>query len=108
MQATMRGHIIYLNDRSLTSGTLGREEGMVVSLTVRQAIFLTEGVQIQRLVTLHTGETLRMPGLSKSGNNFLQFERENNEIMSNRQMAKHTSVIGFLQAKHFGRNISLK
>lgn len=61
----------YINDWCFTGGTLGREECMVVGLTIGQTVLLTECIQIQWLVTLNAGETLWMPCFAQSRNHFL-------------------------------------
>ena len=108
----------YLDDWRLTGGTFWREESVVIGFTIGQAILLTERIQIERLVTLHAGETFRMPSLSECGNNFLhdykqksiQFEKFGIVLKFSSLTISgiRTSVIGFLQAKHLGKKSSLK
>lgn len=94
MPGLAQGGEAFVNDRSLTGGTLGREEGVIVGLTVGQAVLFAERVQVERLVALHTGEALRMPGLSERGNDFIRNRLLAGEAFGQEQLVEVILAVG--------------
>jgi len=61
----------FFSNRSRTGGTLGREERVIVEITIRQTILLTISVLSQRFATDSTAKAVRMPGMVQGLQHFI-------------------------------------